>query len=298
MKYNPGYIYIIIANLAQALNPIWLKIAFSSGSDPYRILFSQAFFTVPLIALYIWLVDPAKFSFKKEKLPTIIIQGICGYFFAAFFYNLAIARMNASLVALTYYTYPVFTMLGSFLIFRQKTTPLQWLGAFIVIAGVMLIADPGFTGFDLTGFVFALLGAISQAFALMYAERNLKSFHPLTIFFYGQLGFIVPCLLTIPYWPEGVFLDPASIKYGLILAFLSSCFGFLFVLLGQRTLASGITALMTTLRLPVSLIFVHLILKEAFSPYMALGAVLIFVGILLGMEPFEKVKEAQKEEAG
>jgi len=295
LNYNPGLIYIIIANLAQAFNPIWLKLAFKGGSDPYRILFAQAFFTLPLIFFYILLVDRDKFQVKKENLLTIVIQGICGYFFAAFLYNLAIAKMSASLVALTFYTYPVFTLLGSWLVFKHKIAWLQWLGAVTVIIGVIFIADPRLKGFDLFGFILAFLAAASQAFAILYAERNLKNVHPLTVFLYAQLGFIVPSLLTLPYWPEGPFLDPVSIQYGLILAFLSSCFGFLFVLLGQRTLPSGITALLTTCRLPVSLLFVHLILHEPFSPYMVIGAVLIFAGIVLGMNPLEKVKETEKE---
>lgn len=293
MKYNPGLIYIIIANLAQAFNPIWLKLAYRHGSDPYRILFVQAIFTLPLIFLYIFLVDPSKFKIKKENLLPIFVQGICGYFFAAFLYNLSIARMSASLVALTYYTYPVFTLLGSWFIFRRSTNWLQWVGAVIVFIGVVLIADPGLQGFDSLGFILALLAATSQAFAILYAEKNLKNVHPLTVFLYAQLGFIIPNLFTLSYWPKGPFLTMASIQYGLIMAVLSSCFGFLFVLLGQRTLPSGITALLTTFRLPVSLIFVHLILQEAYSPYLTIGAVLIFGGIVLAMDPSSKVREMQ-----
>lgn len=124
-----------------------------------RILFAMAFLLI-LFALKRRRPDGA--ALKKHGLKLLISGAAMGMNWAALFESYR--WVDVSIATLCYYTAPVFVMIGSILIFREKLSLPRAAGMIAAVAGMFIVTGAVMGGADpVKGVLFALLSAVLYA---------------------------------------------------------------------------------------------------------------------------------------
>jgi drug/metabolite transporter (DMT)-like permease len=95
---------------------------------------------VALLASSFVLVPGVGLAISIEAWLSALASGVVYYALAYGFYLAALRHVPASLAASAFYLIPVFGVVGGWLLLRERLDPAQWLGAAIVLAGVIGIA--------------------------------------------------------------------------------------------------------------------------------------------------------------
>lgn len=158
-KINP-YFMVFIAVIAVSFSSLFVKLSYA---HPFIIAFYRLFFTF-LILL------PFSVKSKVEDLRTLstkdgILAVLSGIFLAShfitWFLSLKYTSVASSVVLVT--TQPIFVVLGSFILFKEKIGSKAIVGGAIALFGSFLIgaSDFQYGGTALLGDILALVGAVA-----------------------------------------------------------------------------------------------------------------------------------------
>ena len=134
---------------------------------------------------------------RGRDLPRLAIAGGVGIAL----YNLALntgqQTVNAGIASLLVNTVPIWTMLLSMLLLKERINFAGWVGAFVSFAGVAVIGlhRSGWGGFE-TGTLLILVAALSQAFYFVIAKPLLDRYHPIEVTAYAVW---FGCLFLLPF---------------------------------------------------------------------------------------------------
>ena len=122
---------------------------------------------------------------------------------------------------------------------------------------------------------------MAQAYFILFSGRYAKDVSSLQVAMFAQFGFFAAALLLLPFLSAPVLINAAAMKFGLILAVLSSFIGFILFVYGVAGLGANRAALFSVINLPLSLVFSWIFLDDAPGTRLLLGFVLILAGLLL-----------------
>lgn len=274
-------IYLFSAILLVSLNPIWIQLALWEGASSLALIFWQAVFAVLLYSGLALIRDRKLFIVSRTSVSRLLLLGIAGFFFMALFFTLSLERLSASYTVMLFFSYPFFVLIGNAAFFHIKLRSVDILSLVTLFTGVLVTTRPGTSAVSVLGVILALGAALAHAFFILYSDHNLKTIRPLQVSVFVQFGFLAGAIFLLPFIPGGTLLQPAAIRYGLILAILSSFIGFLLFLNGVAGLGAKKAAVYSVVNLPLSLFFSWLFLGELLGLHLLLGLLLILTGIIL-----------------
>lgn len=101
----------------------------------------------------------------------------------------ALPLMPFPLVAATLYSVPLFTTLFAALLIGETITPLRWAAVGVGFTGVLLVIQPGGSGFG-WGSLLPLAGAVFYALSSITTRAKCRDEHPLTLAFVLNVIFV------------------------------------------------------------------------------------------------------------
>lgn len=189
---------------------------------------------------------------------------------------------------------PIFTTLGSWLLFRKQFDARFLVGMVIALVGAIALGAEDLHGVDnnLLGDGFALLSAVFLAAYLMMVEKLRSRFSATTILLSRAIvGSMV--LLPVTWFSEGQIFPATATVWGAVIALGIICEGF-----GQRLLADSMShfscsfiALFLLLEPILSTILAWIIFAEQLSPLTWIGFAVVLTGIYLATSSPSTEKE-------
>lgn len=246
-----------------------------------QIVFFRVFFA-SIFIFFVLLISKIKILFTWKLIFMFFIMGSLNNVIPFLAITYAQESITASLASLFNATTPIFTaFFAHFFTKDEKMSFSKILGILIGFIGMIVLLLPyGFGSFELAGF-FAILGAISYAFAGIFGKR-LKEQNPIFNVF-GMLSassIIMYCLFfpSINSLEIGSFYD---FKDLILLAILSTSLAYIIYF---RLLFSvgAVKLLLVTYLIPISASFLGIfLLDEKFTINMFFGSGIIFVSLYL-----------------
>jgi drug/metabolite transporter (DMT)-like permease len=272
--------YLFSSILLVSLNPVWIQLALWGGASSLALIFWQATFAVLLYSGFALIRDRLLFRVSRVGFGRLLLLG-SGFFLMALFFTLSLERLSASYTVMLFFSYPFFVLAGNAAIFRIRLRRLDILSLAILFVGVLIITRPGAGAVSALGVMFALGAALAHAFFILYSHHNLQKMRPLQVSMFVQFGFLAGAILLLFFIPGGTLVQPAAIRYGFILAVLSSFIGFLLFLNGMAGLGAKKAAVYSVINLPLSLFFSWLFLGELLGFHLLFGLLLILSAMIL-----------------
>jgi drug/metabolite transporter (DMT)-like permease len=237
-----------------------------------------AFIRFLLGGVILWpILFSRRISLKGTQTWILILRGLFGTF--SFFCLLqSIALIPLANAIVLFYTFPLFVVLFSFLLFR---TPIEKGELFLIglgLIGIYILINPDFHAFN-TGYIFGILSSVMGGVAMVLIHKARQTNGPLIIYFYFCL---MGGMISFPFFIKG--FKALSFHHGILLVFLG-----LMLLVGQVLMNQAFKfckASEGSLIMMSEIVFAgiggFLIFKDRFTSNFLMGAILI-IGSGIGL---------------
>jgi len=229
---------------------------------------------------------------RLKDIPLLVGAGLSGVTLYFFFENNGVSLVTASEASIAIGSIPVLTMIADWIsgkITRNKDRPQvgprQWIGAFISIAGVWLVAGVSFAiSGSVTGYIYMAGAAVSWvAYSLLTRPLFTRCSRIYIVFWQtvaGFIGFIPFSIMELPYWGTP---DLTVILHLVFLGVFCSALGYWLYARSLEILGMSISAIFINLVPLLTVIFGFIIMKDRLTPLQLVGAALVIGGVYLSM---------------
>lgn len=244
-----------------------------------RVLMSSLVLTV-----YLLIKDRRKLKIFVRDIPLFLGTGVCSIVFFNFCYFKAIEITGgASVPALLLYTAPVFVMVISLILFREKITKKKLAALVMTFSGLMLITGV-FSGNERISWSVVLLGlgsGLGYALYSIFGKYLIPRYDSLTITAYT---FITASLFAVPLsglaGKVQILLSSDCILHGLLLTVISTVLPYLLYTRGLEKTEAGKASVLATIEpfaaAVVGIVFFH----EKMSVMKMAGMILILSAVI------------------
>ncbi|MBC2844042.1 DMT family transporter [Winogradskyella flava] len=282
---NIKWIYLIILSVIWGSSFILIKKSLL-GLTPYQLGALRTIITgiILLIAGYSKLK-----AIPKSKWKWLLISGLLGSFFPAFFFAIAETEIDSAVASILNSLVPLNTILLGFAVFKIASTKRQVIGVIIGFVGTAILI---LKGSELNPNQNYLYAGFVIASTLMYAanvniiKRYLQHVKPLAIAAGNYVFIVIPALIVLlftDFFSAERFHNPyllSSLVYVTILSVFGTALAKVFfnklVQISTPVFASSVTYVM-----PIVALIWGVLDGEAFSFIQGLAALLILVGVYL-----------------
>lgn len=277
-------LYIIVAGCLWGIISIFIKVLKEVGFDSLQCVAVRAFFAAVLLFLYLLVADREKLRIAWKDIKYFLGTGICSIVLFNYCYFEAIEQIGgAAIPALLLYTAPIFVMILSAMIFKEKITTRKIVALILTFAGLGFVTG-AFTGTEHLSIGALLLGlgsGLGYALYSIFGKLVTDKYNAVTITFYT---FVVAAIGVIPM--AGIvskvqlLWNGKAIVAALGLALVSTVLPFLFYTKGLQKVEASKASILATVEPFMASIVGVVCFHETFYPAKVIGMLLIIFAII------------------
>lgn len=274
---------VIAAGVLWGIISIFIKGMNAGNFTPLQILQLRTIIASAVMALYLFITDKKLLYFKLKDIWMFIGTGVISLTFFSLCYFQTIIESGASVAVILLYTSPIFVILFSLVLFRERITTVKLTALIMTFVGCILVSGLGRDSGGITakGFIVGLGSGLGYALYSIFSRYALKKYHVLTIIFYT---FLFSGISIIPFSglsPASGLLEPRMLLYGAGIAVFCTVLPYLFYTYGMTRLETGKAAILVTVEPLVGTLVGCCLYGEPMTLLKALGIMLTFGAVIL-----------------
>lgn len=288
-----GPVMVFLAGICWGVISVFIKGLTSFDYDSFDIMCFRSWASVVLMFIFFLMRDRSLLKIKLRDIWMFIGTGIFSLTFFSYCYFTSIVKSGAAVAVVLLYTSPIFVMLMSAVVFKERITFKKIVALILTFIGCVLVAGLIGTGSRLSmGALLLGLGAgFGYALYSIFAGFAVKKYSSLTVTFYTFLF----SGITLP-----IFRNPVALIGSVSLQVIPWIVGtsiictvlpYLCYTWGLGKMEAGKAAVLVTVEPLVGAIIGILIYHEDANLFKLLGIVLIFSAVILLSLPNIKVKK-------
>ncbi|MDO5725105.1 MAG: DMT family transporter [Tissierellia bacterium] len=292
-KYLP-HLSIILAGLSWATIGFFTKVLTQMGISEIQMMFLKVTIGAFIIAIIIAIRDKNAFKLKKlSDIKYFIGSGIISYSFFSYYYMLSINEMSIGMAAMLLYTSPIFVMIFSRILFKEKFTKVKIISLILTLFGCFLVAGV-FTKqiqFTKIGIIYGLFSAIGYGLYGIFGKLAIeKGYDSFTISFYTFLtstlvfSFLIDPILLLEK------IDKNNIFLIIVFVLMTAIIPYIAYNNGLKHLKPGTCSILVSIELVGATIMGIVIFKESFNILKLLGVASVLAAVII-LSREEKTKE-------
>lgn len=276
-----GLLATMISAVFFGFIPLFVKTICAGGGNSVSAAFYRFFLSVPVLYIYLKAQGISMRVTRTEfaKIALITIFGYGGTAVLLFSsYNFIPSGMSTTI----HFMYPVFTILGCMIFFKEKVSPLKLLCVALCFGGILLFYN-GESGGSVLGMALSFLSGVTYAFYTIYLEKSgLQKMENLKLIFYmntvAAAMILVMALLTAQFTLR---LTPLAWGTAVFFATATSLIGVLGYQIGIKCIGPQNAAILSTFEPITSVIVGVLVYREAFSARTLLGCLCVLSAVVI-----------------
>ena len=275
-----GVVATLFSTLFAGLAPIFGKLAYQAGVQPYTLVAARTALAAALLWLVYLLFWRRYIAIDRQNLVGCIGMGVANGIGSLLYYN-GLSRVDASLSHLLYSMYPfwvfIFLSAAGHPISRQAVVRLA-----LALLSVFLLTWQSGGLIDPLGVTLMIGAGALYGFHLVLGQWTLVDVDSRTVTLYGLSTMAV--VVGVPFLVSGQPVEPISGNGWLIillLALFPTALARLLVFAGLRHLGGVQTALLTLAEPLVAVVVAFFLLGESFTLQQWIGAALFAASVLL-----------------
>ena len=276
-----GLLATMISAVFFGFIPLFVKTICAGGGNSVSAAFYRFFLSVPVLYIYLKAQGISMRIMRTEfaKIALITIFGYGGTAVLLFSsYNFIPSGMSTTI----HFMYPVFTILGCMIFFKEKVSPLKLLCVALCFGGILLFYN-GESGGSVLGMALSFLSGVTYAFYTIYLEKSgLQKMENLKLIFYmntvAAALILVMALLTAQFTLR---LTPLAWGTAVFFATATSLIGVLGYQIGVKCIGPQNAAILSTFEPITSVIVGVLVYREAFSARTLLGCLCVLSAVVI-----------------
>ena len=279
--------FVLLAGTLWGMIGIFVRRYEELGLSPLQTAALRISLTAVIFAVFVLIYRPRLYKIRLRHLWCFLGTGLVSVALFTYCYFTAIYLSDLSVAAVLLYTAPVFVMLFSLILFKEKMTALKALATVLSVLGCALTAGVigGELNVTLSGFLFGLGSGVCYALYSIFSRYALdRGYEPFTITLYTFLLAAVATTALIDVRPviNVVTEDAGSVCYALLFALVSCLLPYVFYTLGLKYTASSTAAVIATVEPVVATVIGAVFFEEALNiPFGYIGVGLVFLSVVL-----------------
>lgn len=263
------------------LSPIFGKQALLFGFSALAVVAIRTSLALLLLFFFLILINRHNFYIYPIGLMGCLAAGFINGIGSIFYYS-SLSRIDAGIGQLLYSFYPLF-MVFWLLLDRQSVSRLTVVRLILILPGVYLLLNYSNYSIDPIGASLMIIAAVLYALHLLINQRVLYEVPAPTVTFYTLLSMsltvVLAFLLFKPSSPSAENISWWPLLVLSLITFLSRVTLFF----GVKHLGGIQTALLGLGEILVTVVVAQLYLGERFSAVQWLGAIIIFITLILAV---------------
>ncbi len=285
-KDTLGVIYVLLAGALWGTMGIFVNYFNSIKLASIDIATIRLFFASIIVAIIILIKKPSLFKIKVKDLWCFLGSGLLSLMLFTVCYFETIVRASMSVAAVLLYTSPVFVIILSYIIFKEKLTKIKALSCIVCVGGSALVS--GIIGSDtkisLIAFLLGISSGLAYALYSIFSRFALqKGYASLTItaytFIFATIGLLPIANLSII--SDTIIKAPKNLVIMIVCGFITAVLPYLFYTMGLEKIESGKAAVVAAIEPVVAVILGGLIFKDDLSFIQYAGIILVILSIFI-----------------
>lgn len=285
-KDTLGTLYVLIAGILWGTMGVFVNYFDSIGLSSIDIAGVRVFFASILVVLFIAIKDPRLLKIKIKDVWCFIGSGLISLMIFTICYFRTIVLASMSVAAVLLYTSPVFVIVLSFIIFKEKITKIKALSCIVCVAGSAFVS--GVVGSDTRISLIAFLLGISSGFAYalysIFSRFALQKHYPsITItaytFIFATIGLFF--FVDLPTITSSILTKPSNCVIMLLSGLITAVLPYLFYTMGLEKIESGKAAVVAAIEPVVAVILGGVIFRDKLSLIQYFGIALVILSIAI-----------------
>jgi drug/metabolite transporter (DMT)-like permease len=282
-----GFLFAIGSAALFAIRPIFVKLVYAQGIDPTTLIAFRMLFSAPIYAIILILLLRATETRALLSLKAIIstcVIGLFGYYAASFLDLIGLQYVTAQLGRMILYVYPTMVILLSALFFKQKINLTMFISLAITYTGVAIIFGHDLDQFGSDVFIgaaFILGSALSFSIYLIFSkslitEIGSRVFTCIALIS-ASIGIFIHYALTRSVASPEV--NAEGLFWILVIAIFCTVIPTFFTTSAVARIGANKTGIVAMVGPAFTSTFAILILNEVFTPFHAIGIIMIVAGV-------------------
>lgn len=223
-------IFPIFSGIFFGSGGIFIRRLIEMGIDSYSIVFLRVFIALPILILWLFFTDKKLFYIKLKDTWIFFGSGVLGTLGLNLSYNYSITELSLSLSAILLSLAPIFVVIFSFFLFKEKITSIKIWCMILAIVGSILASgvfeDMTTMHWSFKGIIVGLFAAIFYSLYSIFSKIAMeKKYDALTITLYSTLAITI-VLFPLNDWKyvkEILSINPLNMSIFMILHSLCTC---------------------------------------------------------------------------
>ena len=180
---------ILLSGVLWGVISLFIRKLSAAGLSAMQICFVRLLIAAPIFLAAALAFSPARLRIRLRDIWIFLGTGVVSVVLFNYFYFYTIIHSEASVAVVLLYTSPIFVMILSAILFKEKVGPEKIIALAMTFIGCLLVSGVTSGGASLTPLV-ALIGVMSGHFYALYTifgTFGLKRYDPLTVTAYTFL---------------------------------------------------------------------------------------------------------------
>ena len=286
-----GSLFVIIAGSLWGAMGIFVRGLSQCGLTSIEICLVRMVVATLMMSVYFLVFDRTSLKIKAKDIWVFIGTGVFSLTFFGYCYFTTIQMMSMSVAAVLLYTSPVFVLVLSALLFKEKLTNRKILCVIIAIVGcafvtglVSGIISGNMGGISVAGILFGLGSGLGYGLYSIFGRYAInKGYGPLTITFYSFLFSAIALLfITKPatvYQKLAIGNVTTNMAYVIGTAIVVTILPYIFYTVGLTKIENSKAAVMACVEPIMATFFGFIVFHEILSLVEIIGVVLVLLAI-------------------
>ncbi len=288
----------LIAGILWGSIGILVRTLTSFGFDNQTVLFARFSIAIVILFFGLLIVNKNLLKVKLKDLWLFACSGILGSVLLNICLNTSVNTLSLSLAAVLMATSPIFVIIFSAFLFKEKITVRKILCSLLALLGCALVSgifEGGYSGasplFVLVGLGSAFFYSLYTVFSKLAMERG---YHTFTIIFYSFVFATIALAPTADYATIGTFVsaDPAfGIFFLLLHSLVTSVIPYILFTMSLSHIDAGFAGILCSAGDPIGALFIGtFVYGEFLSILMVVGVAVVIVAVaLLSLSPSKEM---------
>lgn len=272
----------IFAGVLWGTISVFLKNLSSSGLSLIQITACRAIFSSFFLFVYFFVKDKSLLKIKLKDIWMFVGTGVVSLTFFSLCYFSTILESGASIAVILLYTSPIFILLLSAILFKEKITKIKLFALILTFVGCIFVTGIGGENhLSAKGLFIGLCAGFGYALYSIFSRFALKKYKPLTVTFYT---FVFSSISLLPFCNVVEICSSFSEKSLLFLigiALVCTVLPYIFYTFGLSGLETGKAAILVTVEPLVGSLIGIFVWKENLDMLKLIGIIMIFIAVIL-----------------
>ncbi|MGF6375820.1 DME family drug/metabolite transporter [Clostridiales Family XIII bacterium PM5-7] len=278
---------VILAGACWGSIGVFVRALNHYGIETMEIVEARAIIALVFIGVGILVYDKKLFKVQWKHLWCFAGTGIIGIIFFNLCYFMTIKVTSLSVAAVLLYTAPIFVMILSAPLFKEKITSIKLLSLLMAFVGCMMVSGifDGGAVLNTKGLIIGICSGIGYALYTIFTRYALNyGYHPLTVQFYTFVFGTVGGAFLTDFKQMGETISIHSPRILLVLfaiGFIATAVPNVVYTMGMKYIENGKTSIMASMEPVMAIAFGIFVFHEIPSFVATIGICLTLGGIIL-----------------